>query len=186
MYTIIGIIALVLIGSLSQNGMNMWESLNHAMTAIATGGFSVTDDSIIGFGAVSQIAIIVLMVFGGIAFAAHYDLLKGRIKRFLSDTQFQAMILILFLGIIILTFINLNDPTQLYNNNILLSLKESGFQFISALTCTGFASANIPSWTESAKLILSFARLLEGLQGQQQEVSNSFEQSFSVKVPHGG
>ena len=165
LYTIIGIIALVLIGSLSQNGMNMWESLNHAMTAIATGGFSVTDDSIVGFGAVSQIAIIVLMVFGGIAFAAHYDLLKGRIKRFLSDTQFQAMILILLLGIIILTFINLNDPTQLYNNNILLSLKESGFQFISALTCTGFASANIPSWTESAKLILSFAMIIGGAAG---------------------
>ncbi len=165
LYTIIGVIALTVIGSITSNGMTLWESLNHAMTAVATGGFSVTNDSIVGFGTISQLAIVFLMIFGGIAFAAHYDLLKGRIKRFLSDAQFQAMILLLVLGVIVLTLINLNDPMLIYKDNFLLSLKESGFQFVSALTCTGFASANIPSWTESAKLILSFAMIIGGAAG---------------------
>jgi trk system potassium uptake protein TrkH len=44
-------------------------------------------------------------------------------------------------------------------------LKESGFQFVSAATCTGFSSASIPSWTESAKLILSFAMVIGGAAG---------------------
>jgi len=165
LYTIIGIIVLIIIGGLTSNGMTVWESINHAMTAIATGGFSVTDDSIIGFGTLSQVAIVVLMIFGGIAFAAHYDLLKGRIKRFLSDAQFRAMIMLLILGIIALTLINFRDPSLLYKNNFLLSLKESGFQFVSALTCTGFASADIPTWTESAKLILAFAMIIGGAAG---------------------
>lgn len=165
LYTIIGVIALALIGSITSNGMGLWESLNHAMTGIATGGFSVADDSIVGFGTISQIAIVFLMIFGGIAFAAHYDLLKGRVKKFLSDAQFQAMILLLILGVITLTLINLNDPNLIYKDNVLLSLKESGFQFVSALTCTGFASANIPAWTESAKLILSFAMIIGGAAG---------------------
>ena len=165
LYTIIGVIALALIGSITSNGMGLWESLNHAMTGIATGGFSVADDSIVGFGTISQIVIVFLMIFGGIAFAAHYDLLKGRVKRFLTDAQFQAMILLLILGVITLTLINLNDPNLIYKDNVLLSLKESGFQFVSALTCTGFASANIPAWTESAKLILSFAMIIGGAAG---------------------
>ena len=162
LYTIIGIIALAIIGSVTSSGMDLWQSINHAMTGIATGGFSVTNDSIVSFGTVSQIAVVFLMIFGGIAFAAHYDLLKGRIKKFLSDAQFKAMITLIILGVIALTFINLD----VYGDNLLLSLKTSGFQFVSALTCTGFASVeNLATWSESAKLILAFAMIIGGAAG---------------------
>ncbi len=162
LYTIIGIISLAIIGSVTNDGMNLWESLNHAMTGIATGGFSVTDDSIAGFGMISQITIIVLMIFGSIAFAAHYNLLKGRIKKFLSDTQFKAILVLIILGVAVLTFINLG----IYGNDIFYSLRQSSFQFISAITCTGFASVeNLSEWTESAKLMLSFAMVIGGAAG---------------------
>ena len=162
LYTIIGIIALIIIGIVTSNGMDPWQSLNHAMTAIATGGFSVTDNSITGFGPVSQMAIVILMIFGAIAFAAHYDLLQGRIKKFLSDTQFKAMIALIILGVTGLTLVNL----EMYGGDISRSLGQSGFQFISALTCTGFASVeNIAGWTESAKLILAMAMIVGGAAG---------------------
>ena len=162
LYTIIGIISLAIIGSVTNDGMTLWESLNHAMTGIATGGFSVTDDSIAGFGMISQIAIIILMIFGSIAFAAHYDLLKGRIKKFLSDTQFKAIVILIILGVTVLTFINLG----IYGDDIFYSLRQSSFQFISAITCTGFASVtNLSEWTESAKLMLSFAMVIGGAAG---------------------
>lgn len=165
LYTIIGIIALSIIGTVTSDGMDIWQSINHAMTGIATGGFSVTDDSILGFGTISQITILILMVIGSIAFVAHYDLLKGRIKKFLSDTQFQAMMFLIILGVLALTIINLNNPNLHYSGDFFFSLKESGFQFVSAITCTGFSSADIPSWTESAKLILSFAMVIGGAAG---------------------
>jgi len=162
LFTIIGIIVLTIIGFLSSNGMNPWESINHAMTGIATGGFSVTDDSITSFGTISQIAIVVLMIFGAIAFAAHYDLLKGRIKKFFSDAQFRALFVLIILGLIGLTFVNL----RIYGNDILQSLKYSGFQFTSAITCTGFASVeNLADWGESAKLILAVAMIIGGAAG---------------------
>lgn len=162
LYTIIGIILLAIIGSVTNDGMTLWQSLNHAMTGIATGGFSVTDDSIAGFGMISQITIIVLMIFGSIAFAAHYDLLKGRIKKFLSDTQFRAIIVLIILGVAVLTFINLG----IYGDDIFYSLRQSSFQFISAITCTGFTSVgNLSEWTESAKLMLSFAMVIGGAAG---------------------
>ncbi len=161
LYTVIGVIVLIVIGYLTTDGMNPWQSLNHAMTGLATGGFSVTDDSLASFGNISQIAIIILMLMGAIAFAAHYDLLKGRIKKFFSDAQLKAMIALIILGVIALTFVNLN----LYNHNILGSLKYSGFQFTSALTCTGFATYNLADWGESAKLILAFAMIIGGAAG---------------------
>jgi trk system potassium uptake protein TrkH len=162
LYTIVGIFVLIIIGFFSSNGMDPWISINHAMTGLATGGFSVTDDSIAGFGAVSQFAIILLMIFGSIAFAAHYDLLKGKIKKFLSDSQFKAMILLFIFGIISLSLININ----LFKNNLFESVGQSSFQFISALTCTGFSSVeNLFEWSESAKLILAIAMIIGGAAG---------------------
>lgn len=160
LYTVIAIFVLILLGFLTTNGMDLWQSLNHAMTGLATGGFSVTDDSIASFGVISQIAIIIIMVVGAIAFAAHYDLLKGRLKKFLSDAQFKAMVALLILGIIGLTIINIEIYGDFFS-----SLKFSGFQFTSALTCTGFASYDILTWEASAKLILAFAMIIGGAAG---------------------
>lgn len=161
LFTIIGIIVLIIIGALTPNGMDPWQSLNHAMTGLATGGFSVTDDSMASFGALSQIAILVLMVIGAIAFAAHYDLLKGRIKKFFSDAQLRAIVTLIILGVIALTFVNLDK----YGHDFFSSLKYSGFQFTSAITCTGFATADIVNWGESGKLILAFAMIIGGAAG---------------------
>lgn len=162
LFSVIGIISLIIIGAVTPGGMDVWESINHGMTGLATGGFSVTDDSISSFSVISQITILVLMILGSIAFAAHYNLLKGRIKKFLNDAQFKAMIAIIILGVIVLTIINLN----LYDYNWLSSLKYSGFQFISALTCTGFASIpDLSIWGESAKLLLAFAMIIGGAAG---------------------
>jgi len=161
-YTIIGIVSLMLIGMITPNGMDGWQSLNHAMTGLATGGFSVTDDSIASFGIISQIVVIVLMLLGSIAFVAHYDLLKGRFKKFLSDAQLKAMIAIIIFGVTAIVFVNLHGN----ESDALLTLKRGGFQFVSALTCTGFVSVkDLPTWDSSAKLILSFAMVIGGAAG---------------------
>jgi len=165
LYTVIGVSLLVIIGMVTNNGMTVWQSLNHGMTALATGGFSVTDDSMMSVGTSSQIVVVILMIIGAIAFTAHFHLLKGRLRKFLSDAQLRAMILLLILGVLLLTFINFSNPSLHYNNNFLLALKESGFQFVSALTCTGFNSANIVNWAESAKLILAIGMIIGGAAG---------------------
>lgn len=165
LYTLIGFIVLLIIGFLLPNGMNTWQALNHSMTAIATGGFSVTDDSITSFGTLSQFVIVVLMILGGIAFAAHYDLLKRRVRKFFADAQLRAMIVVITIGVIILFFIVLNDPNLEYHLNFFHALRDSGFQFVSALTCSGFNSTEIASWTESAKFLLAIAMIIGGAAG---------------------
>ncbi|RLF43280.1 MAG: TrkH family potassium uptake protein [Thermoplasmata archaeon] len=154
LYTFLGIVILFIAG------MPLWEAVNHAMTGITTGGFSVTDDSIASYSPLIQALLIPLMVAGAIAFAAHYDLLTGKIKNFFKDAQTQALLALLFLGIFLLTFLNMD-----YYSTFLQSFKYSAFQFASALTCTGFATADIPSWGASAKMLLSFAMVIGGAAG---------------------
>ncbi len=164
-YTIVGIIGLMIISYFFSNGMSMWQSLNHAMTALATGGFSVTDNSIAGFSTLSQLYIVLLMLAGAIAFAAHYDLLKARTRRFFADTQLKAMIAIILTGVALLVFINIQHQNLQNSGNLLLVIRDSGFQFVSALTCTGLYTVDVNTWTDSAKLLLSIAMIIGGAAG---------------------
>ena len=163
-YTIIGVLSLVIIGFFIPGEMNVWESLNHAMCALATGGFSVTDDSIAGFGGMSQFIIVVLMILGSIAFASHLDLLKGRFKKFLSDPQNKALIVIIITGVFVLIFININWVMNF--SLIAAAFPVAAFQFISALSCTGFQTViSFTDWSEAAKLILAVAMVIGGAAG---------------------
>ncbi|NIA09932.1 MAG: TrkH family potassium uptake protein [Nitrospiraceae bacterium] len=154
LYTIIAIIALIAVG------MPVWDAINHAMTGLSTGGFSVRNDSIASYGSIIQIVLIPVMAAGAISFAAHYDLLNGKIKKFFKDVQTQAFIAIVVLGMVVLTLLNMDSYST-----FLQSFKYSTFQFVSALTCTGFQTADIASWLPSSKMILSFAMVIGGAAG---------------------
>jgi trk system potassium uptake protein TrkH len=142
--------------------MPWWEAINHAMTGLATGGFSITDDSMASYATSIQILLLPLMIAGAIAFSTHYELLKGRIKNFLKDGQTQALLFLVFAGSLLLAYFNMNDGIY---SNFLASFKFSAFQFVSALTCTGFATANVAIWSGEAKILLSLAMIAGGAAG---------------------
>jgi len=154
LYTGIGILALYLAG------MPIWDAINHCMTGLATGGFSIKDDSVASYPTIVQVILVPLMVAGSIAFAAHYEFLRGRIKNFLKDIQTQALLILLFLGAIFLTYLNL----PIYNS-LITSFKYSAFQFVSALTCTGFSNYDISLWSDQSKFLISIAMVIGGAAG---------------------
>ncbi|HDI23758.1 MAG TPA: TrkH family potassium uptake protein, partial [Thermoplasmatales archaeon] len=152
LYTGIGIAILSIVEIFTEHGVSytdlIWRSINHCMTGLSTGGFSVTDDSIASYNIYSQIVIIILMIFGAIAFVSHYDLLKGRVRKFFSDPQTKALFFLIFLGVVLL--VAFNYPFR----SIYKDLETYIFQFVSAITCTGFSTADISQWSESSKFIL--------------------------------
>lgn len=156
LYTVIGI-ALFYI-----TGMPLWEAINHCMTGLSTGGFSVTNESMSYYGTVTQWAIILMMILGAIAFVAHHNLLKGRFRKFLADSQVRALFVLIILGGLLLSMVNY---FSLSHAPFLHTLNESLFQYVSAITCTGFYSANISAWGDTAKLILSMAMIVGGAAG---------------------
>jgi len=161
LYTILGVILLYLVGFFVGEPLGLWESLNHCMTGLSTGGFSVTNGSVAHYNVVLRLVILFLMVMGAIAFAAHFDLLTGKLRKFFSDAQTRVLVLLIVLGGVVLTLVNMG----VYDDNFLLSLKESMFQFISALTCTGFATTDLSVWTDTGLLVMASAMILGGAAG---------------------
>jgi len=142
-------------------GMPLWHAINHGMTGIATGGFSVVDNSIASYeNPLIELAALPIMLFGAIAFAAHYNLLRGRVKRFFLDPQTKALLILTVVGALWLSMENFSVYEEAST-----SLRYSGFQLVSGLTCTGFQTADILAWNPGSKIVLAFAMILGGAAG---------------------
>ena len=81
-------------------GMTIFDSVCHAMTTIATGGFSTHNDSI-GFFKNSNIEIIasIFIILGSIPFISYLKFSQGNRKIFFTDVQIKGLIYLLVISI---------------------------------------------------------------------------------------
>lgn len=127
-------------------GMPLWDAINHGMTGIATGGFSVHAASI-GFydSPLIEYATVPIMIAGSIAFPIHYLIFKGEVRNLYTDLQTRWVFIWFAVGSLVLTGI-------LHANGQYATLEETFrvalFQFVSATSNTGFGSAAIGGGTE--------------------------------------
>ncbi|WP_434084109.1 TrkH family potassium uptake protein [Haloglomus halophilum] len=182
-YTVLAIVLFFLALHFSEYGSTLtlgeqaWQSLNHAMTGLSTGGFSVTDNSIGTYNApLIEGILLPVMTLGAIAFPVHYGVLHDRDYRELfGDLQTRWLFVLLGLGTLILVAQNLlTAPTSDYGASVAVpyvdrlaadATRDAVFQLVSALTCTGFQSSPIGSWSDGGKLIISVAMVIGGAAG---------------------
>mgnify|MGYP001205623541 FL=1 len=123
-------------------GMNFFDSLTHAMTTIATGGFSNYNESIGYFDSfLIEITSMIFIVLGSIPFIAYIKFLNGDKKIFFSDTQVVAFLKVTFFSIIVLS-IYLFFSKGFQNE----SLRSVSFNVISILTGTGYVTKDFDQW----------------------------------------
>lgn len=153
-YTVAGILLLWLVGE------PLWRAVNHGMTAIATGGFTITDDSLNSASTAVQLAYLPLMIFGAISFLVHYRLLVER------QTPAQ---LWRFDEIRILVWVLLLGGALLVGQHWLAGRAGETvsliFMWVSAVTTAGFATESLMSWSDAALLLLLVAVLMGGMAG---------------------
>ncbi|WP_433625198.1 TrkH family potassium uptake protein [Halomicrococcus sp. NG-SE-24] len=153
-----------------------WQALNHAMTGLSTGGFSVTDNSIASYDSpFIETVLLPIMALGAIAFPVHYAVLYDREFRLLvSDLQTRWLLGLFVAGAFVLSLQNAAvltaafEPTAAYfgfDSADSTAVRDSVFQFVSALSCTGFQSSPIGKWGAGGKLIVSGAMVLGGAAG---------------------
>ncbi len=143
-------------------GMPLSDSINHAMTAISTGGFSVHADSI-GYydSAVIEYAVIPVMVAGSIAFPVHYLILKGHLRNFYTDIQTRWVFIWFSVGSVALTaLLWTNGQYDTFEETFRIAL----FQFVSATSNAGFGTTAIGDgteqiWTAGTTLLLCLGML---------------------------
>jgi trk system potassium uptake protein TrkH len=105
-------------------------------------------------------ALLPLMTAGAISFVVHYRMIRVNHKIFFTDPQNRAFFLIAAAAVVWLTWLNAAQYLHISS-----SFRHSCFQFISALTCTGFQTADVHVWSESSKLILAVAMVIGGAAG---------------------
>jgi len=130
-------------------GMPLFESINHVMTALATGGFSVTYDSIAGYGNGVKLGISLIMILGGMSFVLHYALLKGRVRQAFRSTEFRLYLALIAIASILIGSKLLVGGDLNFSNGV-----DVFFQASSAITGTGFTTVDLAKWSEFALFIL--------------------------------
>ena len=144
-------------------GMTIFDSVCHAMTTIATGGFSTHNDSI-GFFKSSNIEIIasIFIILGSIPFISYLKFSQGNRKIFFQDVQIKGLIYLLFISITImflyLIFIN-------YESNLFDKIRISSFNVISILSGTGYVTDDFGLWGKFSLIFFLFLMFIGGCAG---------------------
>ncbi|MDY6906526.1 MAG: TrkH family potassium uptake protein [Thermodesulfobacteriota bacterium] len=138
-------------------GMSLFDALCHTFTTMPTGGFSTRNLSVAGFNsAYFDIVIMVFMLFAGINFSLHYQMLRGKPLAFWKDAECRFFLTI----VLVLTLVvSLNIHGSVYQN-IGEALRYGAFQVISIITTTGYATADYEQWPALSQLILFFCMFL--------------------------
>ena len=141
-------------------GMNIFDSLTHSMTTIATGGFSNYNESIGFFDSFSiEISAMIFIILGSIPFIVYIKFLNGNKKIFFSDIQIRTFVKIIFISIIMLSiYLLIDDTTQ-------LSLRSIFFNVISILTGTGYVNAQFDKWGEFPLILFLVLMFIGGCAG---------------------
>ena len=144
-------------------GMTVFDSVSHAMTTIATGGFSTHNQSI-GFFQNSNIEIVasIFIILGSIPFISYLKFAQGNKKIFFKDVQIRGLIYLLFISIVIM-FIYLlfiNDESSLFDK-----IRISSFNVISILSGTGYVTDDFGLWGKFSLIFFLLLMFIGGCAG---------------------
>tara|TARA_B100000700_G_scaffold283754_1_gene336434 strand:- start:174 stop:1622 length:1449 start_codon:yes stop_codon:yes gene_type:complete len=144
-------------------GMNIFDSIAHSMTTLATGGFSTYSDSIGHFqNPKIEIISIIFIISGSIPFIAYVKFVKGDRKIFFKDTQIKSLFYILFFSILaMLIYLLINNSDYGLLNN----LRISTFNVVSILSGTGYVTSDFGLWGKFPLIFFLFLMFIGGCAG---------------------
>ena len=136
----------------------LFDAINHAMAGQSTGGFSTLDDSIAGYQSVYMEMLYLLpMILGSFSIPFYYRIIfEAKYREIWRDIQTRNLIIAFILGAGIQSYLLLNAGT------ISSPVREGVFQFISAMTTTGWQTSNIASWDWLSHIFIIFAAMIIG------------------------
>ena len=149
--------------SYNLSGMNIFDSTTHAMTTIATGGFSNYSNSIGYFeNAKIEIVSIIFIILGSIPFIAYLKFIKGNKKIFFQDVQIKGLIYILAISVLLM-FLYLLFQNKEYS--LIENLRISAFNVVSILSGTGYVTSDFSLWGKFPLMFFLFLMFIGGCAG---------------------
>lgn len=143
-------------------GMGLFDSINHAMSAIATGGFSTSDASLGHWQqpAIHWVAVLV-MVLGSLPFVLYVTALRGNYRPLLRDAQVRGFLLLLVSSWLILASWKwLSSDLHWFD-----ALRLVAVNITSIMTTTGFAVGDYHLWGPFASMMFFYLGFVGGCSG---------------------
>jgi len=146
---------------LSAFGMDIFDSLCHTFSTMATGGFSTKNQSIGYYSSpYIQWTITLFMFLAGANFALHYMVYKEKtISQYWQDKEFKLYSFIIIVSSMI-TFLGI-----LHISGGEEKFRAAVFQVVSIITTTGYATADFDLWAPMGKGILLLLMLVGACAG---------------------
>lgn len=145
-------------------GTTFYEALTHSFATVATGGFSIYNDSIAHFNSPLIEWVVTGFTFlAGVNFTLHFLFLRNRsLRAYFGDDEFRWYICIAL-------FIAIAAAVSGFSGGLGLSLSEavrqSAFQTVTLLTTTGFAVTDTLQWPYFVHFIFLLAMVVGGCAG---------------------
>lgn len=155
-YVIVGIIALRVAG------MDWFDAVNHAFTAVATGGFSTHPASIGHWqNPAVEAVIIVLMLLGSLNFLTAFILFQRKLRPVVRNGEVRLVALVLPIAIALIAV----SLAGTFNLEPFRAVRTAAFEAVSALSGTGFNVVTYSGLSHFTLLILIGLMTLGGGSG---------------------
>ena len=144
-------------------GMSIFDSVSHAMTTIATGGFSTHNESI-GFFKNPNIEIVasIFIILGSIPFISYLKFAQGNKMVFFQDVQIKGLIYLILISIIIMFLYLLFIK---YESSLFDKIRISSFNVISILSGTGYVTDDFGLWGKFSLIFFLLLMFIGGCAG---------------------
>ncbi|WP_437881302.1 TrkH family potassium uptake protein [Pseudomonas sp. LRF_L74] len=143
-------------------GMSLFDAINHAMSAISTGGFSTSDQSLAKWPqpAVHWVAVVV-MILGSLPFVLYVSTLRGNYRALIRDEQVRGFLFVLIASwLVMATWYALT--TKLH---WLEALRHVAVNTTSIMTTTGFALGDYSLWGGFSTMLFFYLGFIGGCSG---------------------
>ncbi len=131
-------------------GMSTYDAINHALTTMATGGFSTKNASMAHFDLPAmQYVIVFFMFLAGTNYTVIYYGIKRKFGNVWRSDEFKAYVVLILSLSCVVTWGVLNET----NHSMEQAFRESIFQIVSIVTTTGFVSADYTAWSPGLTMI---------------------------------
>ena len=143
-------------------GMSGFDAVAHAMTTIATGGYSTKDSSVGHFDSVLIDYIVTAgMLAGSLPFIAYLKAVRGDARMLLQDSQVRWFLSITGTAVVMATA----WQVLTLDTGPLDALRYAAFNCISVITGTGFATTDFGLWGGFGMSLMLFLMFLGGCAG---------------------
>lgn len=142
-------------------GMTFFDSVNHALTTMSTGGFSTYDASMGAYQGAPEYVAAVFMVLASLPFVRYVQVVAGALTPLFLDVQVRAFMWFLGVTTLLVAFYQL----VVNSNPLEPAFREALFNITSIATGTGYASVDYQLWGAFPMVLFFFVGLVGGCAG---------------------